>query len=251
MILLVFEGKEREPRIYKTIRELFFKDIVMDDIFVSYCNNIYSLYRQMKALDVFSGEEADIVRLLKKEAEKHSEVPNMLEQFEDSDAFSEVYLFFDYDIKQQDDFNTEPVKTQNAHIKEMLDFFDNETGNGKLYINYPMVESIRYFKNRLPDSDYHTYTTDLFIGRKFKQMVNDESFYKNLDFITFKLNKRTLELQSHTEEETQKVKTNWKLLADLNIKKANYICSDANIIPPEKTEIRQAAIFGSSSTNVE
>ena len=48
MILLVFEGKTREPRIYKTVRELFFKDVVLDDIFVSYCSHIYSLYQQMK-----------------------------------------------------------------------------------------------------------------------------------------------------------------------------------------------------------
>ena len=31
-------------------------------------------------------------------------------------------------------------------IKQMLESFDNETENGKLYISYPMVEALRDFK---------------------------------------------------------------------------------------------------------
>lgn len=243
MILLVFEGKDREVRIYKTIRELFFKDVIKDDIFISYCSNIYSLYQKMRDLDVFEDEDADIVRLLKQEAEKHSEIPNTLSQFEDSDAFSEIYLFFDYDIKQQDKYNTESIEDQNKHIQEMIDFFDDETENGKLYINYPMVESIRYFKNPLPDTDFYTYTTDLFVGKKFKQLANDDSFYKNLDFITFKLNKNTFDLKPFTQQEKHALKENWECIKDLQVKKANYICTKNNMIPHAKRSISQNAIF--------
>lgn len=39
----------------------------------------------------------------------------------------------------------------------MLEMFSNETEYGKLYINYPMVESICYTKE-LPDKDYANYT---------------------------------------------------------------------------------------------
>ena len=243
MILLVFEGKTREPRIYKTVRELFFKDVVLDDIFVSYCSNIYSLYQQMKSLDVFGGGNSDVVRLLKQEMEKHPEIPNVLERFENSDAFSEIYLFFDYDIKRQDKKNAESVETQNAHIKEMLAFFNDETGNGKLYINYPMVESIRYFKNPLPDEDFYTYTTDLFIGKKFKQAADNDSFYKNLDFIAFRINKKTFELKRTTENNLQTIKKNWDMLKDVSVKKAHYICADINSAPPAKTAITQTSIF--------
>ena len=34
-----------------------------------------------------------------------------------------------------------------SKIKEMLQFFDNETENGMLYISYPMVEAIRHYKD--------------------------------------------------------------------------------------------------------
>lgn len=35
----------------------------------------------------------------------------------------------------------------------MLDFFSDETENGKLYINYPMIESLKYTKE-IPDANY-------------------------------------------------------------------------------------------------
>lgn len=45
-------------------------------------------------------------------------------------------------------------------LKELLDFFNEETDMGKLYINYPMIESLKYTK-QLPDADFHTYRTTL------------------------------------------------------------------------------------------
>lgn len=120
------------------------------------------------------------------------------------------------------------LETQNEKIKEMLELFDDETGNGKLYINYPMVESIRYFKKELPDEYYYTYTTNLFIGKEFKREAHNSSHYKNLDFITSK---------------DKNQQSNWKHIIDLNIKKANHICSDLNELPSKKATINQKTIF--------
>lgn len=44
----------------------------------------------------------------------------------------------------------------NDVLDEMLDYFCDETENGKLYVNYPMVESLKYTK-QLPDADYCDY----------------------------------------------------------------------------------------------
>ena len=58
------------------------------------------------------------------------------------DDFSEVYLFFDYDAHQ-----TNLRKEDDADaVAQMLESFDNETENGKLYISYPMVEALRDYK---------------------------------------------------------------------------------------------------------
>lgn len=222
MILFVFEGKENEPDIMKIINNLFFEDKRDIDIFVSYCNNIQSLFNELNKDD-----DLDLVGLLKENETKHPELEKKLEKC-NRDEFSEIYLFFDYDIKKTDKHNKDSLETQNEKIKEMLELFDNETEKGKLYINYPMVESIRYFKKELPDKNYYTYTTNLFIGRKFKEDTNNFSHYKNLDFITSK---------------DKNQQSNWKHIIDLNIKKANHICSDLNELPSKKISINQQEIF--------
>lgn len=213
-ILFIFEGKKTEPYIMQIIKKLYFKNYKC--VFISYCSNIQSLFNELNKDD-----DLDLVGLLKekeKKKKKHSKLEKKLEKC-NRDEFSEIYLFFDYDIN---------LKTQNEKIKEMLELFDNETEKGKLYINYPMVESIRYFKKELPDEYYYTYTTNLFIGKEFKREAHNSSHYKNLDFITSK---------------NKNQQSNWKHIIDLNIKKANHICSDLNELPSKKISINQQEIF--------
>ena len=46
MILFVFEGDEREPRLYRTLEKLYFPK-VNDNIICSFGNNIYDLYNEL------------------------------------------------------------------------------------------------------------------------------------------------------------------------------------------------------------
>jgi len=66
--------------------------------------------------------------------------------------FSQVYLFFDYDF-QNKNLNLEIL---NSQLQEMLEFFSDETDNGKLYINYPMLGSIKCTQ-KLPDEHFFEY----------------------------------------------------------------------------------------------
>lgn len=68
------------------------------------------------------------------------------------DFETEIFLFFDYDFQE----SRLTLEENNRHIGEMLEYFNDETENGKLYINYPMVESVFYTK-QLPDKDYQSY----------------------------------------------------------------------------------------------
>lgn len=251
MILFIFEGGVREPALYKTMKYLFLSDSIKDDIIVSYCSNIYSLYKKMKELDAFDEDidSADIVQVLKEQlANSPNPQDDELSKIENSDSISEVYLFFDYDLKQKDDKNKLSVEEQNSQINELLEYFDNETEHGKLFIDYPMVESIRYFKKELPDEDYVTYVTDMFIGKGFKKEAG-ETFYKNFDFISFNLNKNNdLKIpltmgKTFDFDKINLVKTNWLYIKELNVKKANYICSGNNEFPDAKDEISQQKIF--------
>lgn len=75
----------------------------------------------------------DLVNLLKEREDN----ARLLEGYT-RDSFAAVYLFFDYDAHA--------TLADDRKIMQMLDFFDNETENGLLYISSPMVEAIRHFK---------------------------------------------------------------------------------------------------------
>lgn len=224
MILFVFEGNEREPGLFRTLERLYFPRN-NDNIIRSYGNNIYELYNDMMALDG-AGDIVTVIR--ERQAKKGGDI---LEGLKNSD-FSEIFLFFDYDF-QHAHLSLDEI---NRRVAEMLTLFNEETGNGKLYINYPMIESIRYVKE-LPDDNYLSYT----IARKeccdFKRIAKEFSHYDSFDFIMFK------DGASLTKEKFLQVHDNWEILKRMNVCKAHFLVKGINIVPKCKEDINQGAIF--------
>lgn len=129
--VFIVEGEDREPQIISNISKVFFMHGNYKIITLPAGKNIYMLWAQMKEDDF----DTDIVEILK---EDNSDIANQLKGLSRND-FSEVYLFFDYDVHHKnlsDSLNDDVVR-------QMLESFDNETENGKLYISYPMVEALR------------------------------------------------------------------------------------------------------------
>lgn len=226
MILFVFEGAKREPDLFRAIETLFFQD--KQSIVCSFGNNIYELYNELQSYE----GDGDIVSILKERYQGQADSP-----FKDdlrSSDFSEIYLIFDYDFQNKN----LPLEDMNSQIEEMLDLFDDETDNGRLYINYPMVEAIRYTKT-LPDSEYLTYV----VSRKqctdysFKSIADTFSDYKSLDFLTLSTRRAA------TEKEIKSRHGNWSLLIAQNVSKANYLCCGENAIPEDKDVVNQLAVF--------
>ncbi len=60
MILFVFEGNEREPRLYRTLERLYFPK-ENNNIICSFGNNIYDLYNELLA---YNGD-GDIVSIMR------------------------------------------------------------------------------------------------------------------------------------------------------------------------------------------
>lgn len=235
MILFVFEGKRREVEFFKTIEYLFFPNT--EEIFVySFENNIYNLYKILTA----TGEPQDIVSVLREL--NANKTDNPFTQYNRTSDFSEVYLFFDYDIHNQNIDETLSIEELNKRLLELLNFFDNETENGKLYINYPMIESIRYTKT-LPDKNYDSYEINICFLENFKRIVNDFSDYGNLDFISFRFSKKTQRLIIPNEEHINEIKRNWEFLKIQNVHKANYICTNVSNLPQKKENISPKKIF--------
>lgn len=224
MILFVFEGEEREPRIFKTIKRLFFGE--GEIIICSFGNNIYELYRQLQE---FCGD-GDIVSVL-----RENRADGLPVGVKSSD-FSEIYLFFDYDFQNEN----LALEEMNRRLEEMLALFDDETDNGKLYVSYPMVESLCYTKE-LPDEHFFEYAIKRCDCLKcsFKDLAAAFSHYGSFDFIELpdpghhKAGKREIE----------RVRDNWIHLVNQHSAKANFICSGHCCRPEDKAAVSQQKIF--------
>ncbi len=229
MILFVFEGENREPELFATIQKMFFpRD--NERITYSFGNNIYELYNELSKLD----DAGDLVSLLQERCSGQADNP--FEGLNSSD-FSEIYLFFDYDFQNK---NLELAEI-NRQLKEMLSKFNDETEYGKLYINYPMIESIRYTKE-LPDANYYEYVISRADCSSFKRLAADFSAYSSLDFILIDSRKDVSEL---SEKKLKSLRDNWEHLKKQNVNKANYICHGKNEAPNKKEEVSQEQIFES------
>ena len=130
----IVEGEVREPQVIDNISKIFFSHGNYTVITLPAGENIYMLWNQLKV----DGFDTDIIEVLR---ESNAEIKEQLTGLS-RDDFSEVYLFFDYDAHQ-----TNLGKSIDEDIvRQMLENFDNETENGKLYISYPMVEALRDYE---------------------------------------------------------------------------------------------------------
>lgn len=231
MILFVFEG-DRECPIFESIQKLFFPKEI-DPFVCIYKSNIYSLYSKIKEYDAFGTNEVDTVSIINEILLEKGD--HTLEDITPS-SVSEIYLFFDYDFHH----NRGALEENNLHLKEMLELFNEETESGKLYINYPMVESLRYTKE-LPDNNYHDYTIMREQCKRFKNLANQFSYYPSFDHLLVSNNKNISE--EKRKRQIEQIKSNWLHLIDMNVRKANLICNDIADYPHAKSDIAQCSLF--------
>lgn len=151
MILFVFEGGKAEPMVFDSIGELF---LSKEELCVLKCeHDLPTLYSNLR------DNEYDLFRSLPfKENNIYLPEDKRLDTL-----FSQIFLFFDYDFQ-----NRLGAQKVNGILDEMLVFFSDETENGKLYINYPMIESLKYTKE-IPDANYRP----ILRGRDIKRYSYD------------------------------------------------------------------------------
>lgn len=219
MILFVFEGGKTEPKVFDSISKLYLSE---EEIRVVKCQyDLPTLYSKL------NDNGYDLARSLPLAA-NGIEVPRnrRLDTF-----FSQIFLFFDYDFQ-----NSQGLSKLNGIIANMLDFFDDETLNGKLYVNYPMVESLKYTKE-LPDKDYSSYfvSRQICVEHRFKGLSESFAYNGAKGF-------RFIDVEKTRMDE---ISRNWKFLKCQNVKKANFIVTDKYEFPDNKEQISQRAIFQS------
>lgn len=241
MILFVFEGSKDEPKVYDTIKSLYLK--TSEDVIYVFNSNIYGLYNKIKSeysdfKDI--ADSADVVALLRK-MHPESDLKNVSE----SSQIDQIFLFFDYDFqhafhvrKQHPELEIdEIINDDNNRLEELLDFFCEETEMGKLYINYPMIEALKYTKT-LPDKQFFSYTVTLDdCHGKFKGMAEAFTDYHGYYGLL-----QTPKIAEDT------LMSNWEMLKEQNVIKANYICAGEKSMPKSKSDIAQSRIFGKQRT---
>ena len=154
-ILFIVEGEEAEVSFIGSIgHRLLTLNKAEYEIF-PFKTSIYELYD-----GYMRGEYDYIIDYLV--SEKGLNIPDDLTPKE---SYSAIYLIFDFDFKYH--------KYTDEIVKDLLAVFDNETENGKLYINYPMFESYFHLEN-LPDYSYinKTIDTNQCLSKPYKLLVN-------------------------------------------------------------------------------
>lgn len=170
--LLVVEGNHEKNKLFWLLFNCFPEmNIHMDDVWI-YGTNIYILYGDIeKQYGVEWGEGDDEIDLPFVISKKQH--PNMLYYKED---FTNIILVFDYD-RHDPNFSEEK-------ILKMQKCFSDAADMGKLYINYPMIESYQHLRMR-PDHEYEERKIPVSLqpGKKYKELVRDETvFAKHMEF---------------------------------------------------------------------
>lgn len=166
-ILIVLEGERTEPDFFQSLLQKF-------ELNAELCvvgTNLYTLYHRCKEYDF----ECDIRDVLK-ELIRDDATQAMLEQ-----KFAYTYLVFDADLHHkapdQRGKTIPPEKLIEDNFQkllEMAEYFTDETDPsiGRLYINYPMMESFRYC-DTFKDDQYLFTTIPIGALHNFKRFASE------------------------------------------------------------------------------
>ncbi|POW23580.1 hypothetical protein [Pectobacterium atrosepticum] len=192
-ILFVFEGEKTEHVLTRDFIEQYFESNGKTVVKVSFCGEIYQLYKKLKN-DPLGMDFVDIFPLLKARDESLAQYGR--------DEFSQIYMFFDYDPHAS--------QADIEKVREMLSVFSEETDKGNLFISYPMVESLRCFNGNT--DDFLTFSIPFEKVRDFKSFVQEYADKKYNDVPKWG-------------------RDMWNEIIHLHCKKANFITNEINVFP--------------------
>lgn len=162
-ILIITEGENTEVNLMKHLFSVYGFD--KEYAIVPYKTNVYALYNEMFK----DGEDPsmiDVQQLLKTRTKENAERAIL------DEVYTDILLIFDLD-PQDPDFMPAKIRRLPGHFQESSDM-------GKLYVNYPMVESFYHMKS-IPDEEYSKRMATLaeLKAGTYKKRVNLESHYHN------------------------------------------------------------------------
>lgn len=215
-VLVILEGERPEGNVLARLQRAFpeeLSDLSEDLLKVVYTSNVYALYDALKDDDGF----LDVVEVLKERFPLDSVLQNL-----NRDDVSQIFLFFDLDIHGR------VLEDACKHLSELVNFFDNETENGKLYLSYPMVESINICDEAtgLLSENRKLFKIDACHNDGFKKFVNE-------------LNRDSKSICRANSRE------NWSKICKANYEKARWLMGrSADKLETVLDEMSQPSILG-------
>lgn len=164
-ILLIVEGEKREPDLVKAMFSIY----GLTDSFeiFSYESNIHVLYDLL--VKNGGSEGFDLLPSLRAISKNEREKKIL------SESYTDIILIFDYDPND--------ARYEMRRLRTLIEYFSDSTDNGKLYINYPMVESFFHLKARF-GMDFLTSRVpreDMKNSKAYRTFVSKESYIKNFN----------------------------------------------------------------------
>ena len=175
---------------------------------IIYSTTIYGLYKEIE--EYISNElDFDLLPILLQKDMKFG--PSILNGLARENV-SEIYLLFDFD-PHATNFSKEKIQT-------LCSFFDNENENGKLFINYPMIEVFRHcYKITKAKFNFFQETCPLPINRLSRYKSHVSSQFPKIDRMD--------------------CQTTMKIVILNTILKANNLLNNQLIYPSNNTDITQ------------
>lgn len=158
-VLFIVEGDDAERELVEKIYK--YNGDKSDYEVYSYSTNIHVLSHKI-IVDNRVDDSLDI-RLALREDETDPDKRSILSQ-----SYTDIFLVFDLD-PQDDNFQFDMIAV-------MLDYFNDSTTVGKMYINYPMIESFRHLL-KMPDDKFRDRYVEKEDCINYKTIVGDESAY--------------------------------------------------------------------------
>lgn len=155
-VLFIVEGRRTEPRLTEKIWKAFYPSEDRYRIF-SFETNIHRLIDL-----IFDGNEIDkdldiVKTILSDEGEETKRRYDL--------NYTDIFLVFDLDPHDS--------SVDLSKVGKMVEHYNDSTDNGMLYLNYPMMESLRHLKS-IDDPDFEKRCVRLEDIKRYKSIVDSE-----------------------------------------------------------------------------
>ncbi|QUO20682.1 hypothetical protein KFE18_08525 [Clostridiaceae bacterium Marseille-Q4143] len=190
-IAFIYEGIQAEEDLLNNMKHVYLSRFYEVETFhLPADGNIYMLWKRLID-DEFETNVIDLLKEMSEEARQRIAAENLK-----ASDFSEIYLFFDYDghaaqfseetLEEANELcirlGMPEVKNKRDLLERMLLVFQNETEYGKLYISYPMIESLKEISK--DKEEYKRLFITLESMPRYKHLFFEKSDYEKFSSLT-------------------------------------------------------------------